>query len=332
MGPVTRASIYKTADDDTVRKIAIQLGIEPVDLVAANRKKYSGLTQTSRLRKGTELRIPPPKGGCDSEGREEGFYDMNLPDVVAYRHWTFPNDPIEYTHASYMMVRPLMKRDGPGPCMQALHGHLKGLAGDGEGKAEELQQTKPEPQDKEEEQEAQHADMDSSLVVGRSKRRSAGGRGSGGEEMTDAMAVVAVEDAPRGLLRHVADPGPAMEQPVVAEEQGEDVGDGGEDEEEMEENGADGGGALGSASRASRKKEEAVRQQYDEIIRSSYTAVMEAEDEEHERPMFTIFKSLPSKVQRGEEKKREEKRREGRRITKKRETKNDLDEQTNQPV
>ena len=143
--------------------------------------------------------------------------------------------------------------------------------------------------------------MDSSLVAGRSKRRSTGGRGSGGEEKTDAMALAAVADGPGGLLKHVADPGPATEQPVVAEEQSEDVGDGEEDEEEMEENGADGGGAIGSASRASRKKDEAVRQQYDDIIRSAYTAVMEAEDEEHERPMFAIFKSLPSKVRRGEE-------------------------------
>ena len=50
---------------------------------------------------------------------------------VSYRHWTFPNDPVELTPPSYMMARRLKRRRVP--CPPAPFGGARPAAGSARG-------------------------------------------------------------------------------------------------------------------------------------------------------------------------------------------------------
>jgi hypothetical protein len=105
-----RPSVYEASNDETPKMIANKLGIDVVDLVSANRSRYEGMTQTSRLMAGTKLKIPRGDGHDDDDD-----YWAGGAGVVSYRHWTFPNDPVELTYPSYMMARKLNKRKVDAP-------------------------------------------------------------------------------------------------------------------------------------------------------------------------------------------------------------------------
>jgi len=107
---------HKAKENQTPKDIAKLLGVDVKALIAINQKRYPTLAQSSRLRGGTQLRVPRREG-------DDGLDDVDAwrmdPDVVAYRHWTFPDDPRleEEPHPSYMMARRLTHRkrgvDGP---------------------------------------------------------------------------------------------------------------------------------------------------------------------------------------------------------------------------
>eukprot|EP01047_Picozoa_sp_COSAG01_P006011 COSAG01_NODE_214_length_21729_cov_684.831623_3_plen_742_part_00 len=118
---------YKALNDETPKIIAAKLGVAAVDLVAVNRPRYDGLTQTSRLMAGTKLRVPRPRqaGELVRSGAVGGPLDddwIGGSEVVAYRHWTFPNDPIEFSYPSYMMARKLVKRTPTSAAAQSAAG------------------------------------------------------------------------------------------------------------------------------------------------------------------------------------------------------------------
>jgi hypothetical protein len=102
-------SFYHSLNNETPKGIASKLGLDAGDLVAANRHRYEAMTQTSRLKEGTKLRVPRTRQFGDSDASW-----VAGPNVVAYRHWTFPNDPVEHTYPSYMMAKRLNKRPHAG--------------------------------------------------------------------------------------------------------------------------------------------------------------------------------------------------------------------------
>ena len=106
-----RPSVYEALNDETPKLIANKLGIDVVDLVSVNRSRYEGMTQTSRLMAGTKLKIPREKADDDDDDDDWA----GGAGVVSYRHWTFPNDPVELTYPSYMMARKLNKRTVEAP-------------------------------------------------------------------------------------------------------------------------------------------------------------------------------------------------------------------------
>ena len=61
------AKWYKALNDETPKMIANKLGVEVVDLVACNRSRYEGLTQTARLQAVTKLRLPRSRASGSSD-------------------------------------------------------------------------------------------------------------------------------------------------------------------------------------------------------------------------------------------------------------------------
>ena len=131
---------HECKENETPRDIAKRLNLAGghAALVALNSKRFPELAPGSRLRRGTRLRLPrAPKvlpvslnpgelTSCGDGGAKgllehvpdlEELYQEALiaweedPDVVAYRHWTFPDDEnVEDTHASYMMAKKIVRR------------------------------------------------------------------------------------------------------------------------------------------------------------------------------------------------------------------------------
>lgn len=95
---------YTAKNNQTPKLIATALGVDMKALVDLNRRRYPTLAPSSRLREGTQLRVPRGDGMEDEEDWRED------PDVVAYRHWTFPDTAPEEQHPSYMMARRLVRR------------------------------------------------------------------------------------------------------------------------------------------------------------------------------------------------------------------------------
>ena len=126
-GELSQSKLWYTArDNETPMKIAKKLGVDTHMLCEVNRSTYPTIHKRSPLQKGTILRVPghrPCVPGVSVEdaknrdevltqwiGVDEQVVDKNLGPVMCYRHWAFSDDPVQLTHASYMMVRPLRKR------------------------------------------------------------------------------------------------------------------------------------------------------------------------------------------------------------------------------
>jgi predicted GNAT family N-acyltransferase len=99
------ALYYYALDDETPRQIAVKLGVDQKELIEVNKKKVDGINRFSKFVEGTKLRIP----GREKLLNEEEQKNLDAPDLVAYRHWTFSNDSVDTTCVSYMMVRKLDK-------------------------------------------------------------------------------------------------------------------------------------------------------------------------------------------------------------------------------
>jgi hypothetical protein len=96
-----RAFRHVCAENERPIDLARRFKVDYKELVRLNLRWYSELTSTALLREGTELRIPhaDPTNVLDCDDGK-----------CAYRHWTFPDDPVEYTETSKMMVRRLNLR------------------------------------------------------------------------------------------------------------------------------------------------------------------------------------------------------------------------------
>lgn len=93
---------FVTKENDTPRKVAQQFGIPCNKLVAANRHRLPELQATSRLKKGTRLKVS----------------NLDTIDEIAqpYCHWSFPDDThVEGGDPSYMMVRRLDRKTARNP-------------------------------------------------------------------------------------------------------------------------------------------------------------------------------------------------------------------------
>jgi len=114
---------YRALDDETPRAIATKLKLDTNALIQCNMKYLPGLNYQANLIEDTIVRLPcrakSLKEGLDPEIEEMqqdwgcGHDDGNregLTDIMAYRHWSFSDDPAEVSVASYMMARPLEKR------------------------------------------------------------------------------------------------------------------------------------------------------------------------------------------------------------------------------
>eukprot|EP00041_Stephanoeca_diplocostata_P027077 m.739801 g.739801 ORF g.739801 m.739801 type:complete len:1039 (-) comp23110_c0_seq5:3234-6350(-) len=105
-GASTRASLggltyTTTRNKETPKSIAAAAGVAVGDLVALNKVRHRGLSAASALKAGTQLLMPAGDGHVDADDAAEL---ATLSDEVAYRHWTFIDDSVEYTEPSYMMV------------------------------------------------------------------------------------------------------------------------------------------------------------------------------------------------------------------------------------
>ena len=85
---------YVAADDETPRQIANKLGVDPKELVKLNKRFLKGLTQHSRLKSNSKLRVP----GANGETPDAEDWTL-FGDVVGYRHWTFPDE----TEGAYVL-------------------------------------------------------------------------------------------------------------------------------------------------------------------------------------------------------------------------------------
>ena len=103
-----RAARHTCCEDDRPRDVAEQLGVSVSHLVRLNKRWYSGLTAGAQLMEGTVLRVPPKP--CEATALP---LDCDS-DLLAYRHWTFANDAIEFKEGSKMMVRRLRSSVGAG--------------------------------------------------------------------------------------------------------------------------------------------------------------------------------------------------------------------------
>ena len=126
-GVLSKSKLWYTArDNETPMKIAKKLGVDTQLLCQVNRSTYPTIHKRSPLQKGTILRVPgqrpvvPGVSGDEAKKRDEvltswtgvdeNVIEPNLGPVMCYRHWAFSDDPVQLTHASYMMVRPLRKK------------------------------------------------------------------------------------------------------------------------------------------------------------------------------------------------------------------------------
>ena len=103
-------AVYMAKNDETPRQIANKLEIDVKVLVNLNKRFLNGLTQHSRLKQNSKLRIPC-QDGVPPEKDDWTLFG----DVVGYRHWTFPDEhesAIESTGVSYMMARKLTPKKG----------------------------------------------------------------------------------------------------------------------------------------------------------------------------------------------------------------------------
>ena len=98
-----RAFRHVCEENERPIDIARRFNVDAKELVRLNKRWYESLTQLALLREGTELRIP----SSDSEGASMLDCDDGK---CAYRHWTFPDDPVEFSDPSKMMVRRLTLR------------------------------------------------------------------------------------------------------------------------------------------------------------------------------------------------------------------------------
>jgi hypothetical protein len=147
VGQVAPPSMWhECKENETPRDIAKRLNLAGghAALVALNSKRFPDLAPGSRLRRGTRLRLPrAPRvlpgalnPGETTSSTDDGAKGLLLehvpdleelyqealiaweedPDVVAYRHWTFPDDEnVEDTHASYMMAKKIVRRPRSSP-------------------------------------------------------------------------------------------------------------------------------------------------------------------------------------------------------------------------
>ena len=95
-----------TVENETPKGIANRLKCDLATLVSLNKARQKGLLSNSQLMVGTQLIIPT------GDAEQDGYLKRvaQLTDEVGYRHWTFINDDIEYTEASYMMAKKLRDR------------------------------------------------------------------------------------------------------------------------------------------------------------------------------------------------------------------------------
>jgi hypothetical protein len=113
---VAQSPYYCCAENETPKQVATKFNVLCTQLVMMNEVLHDNLRQNSRLMAGTLLRIP----GVDPKEDKEWVALSGLGNIVPYRHWTFPDQPVEYMHESYMMCRRLrprrkgeFKADGP---------------------------------------------------------------------------------------------------------------------------------------------------------------------------------------------------------------------------
>lgn len=99
--PLRGLTYTTTRSKETPKSIAAAAGVAVGDLVTLNKVRHRGLTATSALKAGTQLLMPAGDGHVDATDAAEL---ATLSDEVAYRHWTFIDDSVEYTEPSYMMV------------------------------------------------------------------------------------------------------------------------------------------------------------------------------------------------------------------------------------
>jgi len=79
--------VYLADENETPRQIANKLGVDPKELVKLNKRFLKGLTQHSRLKSNSKLRVP----GANGETPDAEDWTL-FGDVVGYRHWTFPDE------------------------------------------------------------------------------------------------------------------------------------------------------------------------------------------------------------------------------------------------
>ncbi|GBG25086.1 High mobility group protein [Hondaea fermentalgiana] len=122
---------YQALDNESPRMIANRLGLDVRKLIQINARTFPNLNITVPLIEGTVLRLPrrckpfgPNKPEIEEMQQDWGIgHDdanlENLTEVMTYRHWSFSDDPVDMSVASYMMVRPLVKRK-PGAAPSAI--------------------------------------------------------------------------------------------------------------------------------------------------------------------------------------------------------------------
>ena len=127
---------YCTKEQESPQIIAKKLEVDAKALVLENVYRFPSLEISSRLLPKTVLRLPNIRPSLhhlkefeeislpasedelyrNQVQQDWGFFEENefeeeLTEPMCYRHWSFTDDPIEFTHASYMMVKVLRKSE-----------------------------------------------------------------------------------------------------------------------------------------------------------------------------------------------------------------------------
>jgi len=94
-GCSTAMQWYLCNENDTPKSVAKKLNVNFRDVVRTNLDRLPGLAPTSRLMKGTRLKV--------------SHFDTHHDKYIPYCHWTFPDDKIKDSEPSYMMAHKLVR-------------------------------------------------------------------------------------------------------------------------------------------------------------------------------------------------------------------------------